>query len=256
MFKSPCRGIVREAGTFEHDIRKGLDMIQEVREELRASVDLKYKNFHESLVPGLDSMMGVRVPRLREIARKIAKEDYKAFLEEADDRCYEELMLQGMVIGYAKMGREEREKALEIFVPKINNWAVCDCCCSTYKFMKTERDYWFGFLEGYLESEREYELRFAVVAMLDFFVTEEYIGRLLVIFNQVKSDAYYVKMAVSWAVSVCYVHFPKETSEFLKMDTMDTFTHNKSIQKIRESYRVSKEEKDMLLKWKREEKVL
>lgn len=228
-------------------------MIEAIREELRQSADKEYKRFQESLIPGLTTMMGVRMPQLRKMAKKIAGGDYAAFLEKADDTCYEELMLQGIVIGYAKMEREEQTRALEHFLPKINNWAICDCSCITYKFMRKDTSYWFAFLERYLNSEREYEIRFALVSMLDHFVTEEYIDRLLNIFNHIDSHAYYVQMAAAWAVSVCYVKFPEKTAAFLQTDTLDTFTHNKSIQKIRESYKVSKEEKDRLLKWKREE---
>ena len=228
-------------------------MIEAIREELRQSADKDYKKFQESLIPGLTTMMGVRLPKLRKMAKKIAGEDYAGFLEKADDSCYEELMLQGIVIGYAKMEREEQTQALARFVPKINNWAICDCSCITYKFMRKDSAYWFAFLERYLSSEREYEIRFALVSMLDHFVTEDYIDRLLDICNHLDSDAYYVQMAAAWAVSVCYVKFPEKTAAFLQTDTMDTFTHNKSIQKIRESYRVSREEKDRLLKWKRED---
>ncbi len=228
-------------------------MIEAIREELRQSADAKYKNFQESLVPGLTTMMGVRMPKLREMAKKIAKEDITEFLEKADDTCYEELMLKGIVIGYAKMDREKQAQALKDFVPKINNWAICDCSCVTYKFMRKDTSYWFAFLERFLDSKHEFEIRFALVSMLNHFVTEEYIDRLLDRLNHINSDAYYVQMAAAWAVSVCYIKFPEKTTLFLQTDTMDTFTHNKSIQKIRESYRVSKEEKDKLLKWKREE---
>lgn len=227
-------------------------MIEKIREELNQAADPEYKKFHESLVPGLTTMLGVRMPALRKIAKKIAKDDFAEFMRNADDSCYEELMLEGIVIGYAKMSKDEQAQALERFVPKINNWAICDCCCITYKFMKEDPSYWFSFLGKYLDSPREYELRFAIVSILDFFVTDEYLEAILDIFNRIKNDAYYVRMAVAWAVSVCYVSYPERTLTFLQNDTMDTFTHNKSIQKIRESNQVSKEEKDRLLSWKRE----
>ncbi len=101
------------------------------------------------------------------------------------------------MIGYAKMEREEQTQALARFVPKINNWAICDCSCITYKFMRKDSAYWFAFLERYLSSEREYEIRFALVSMLDHFVTEDYIDRLLDICNHLDSDAYYVQMAAA-----------------------------------------------------------
>lgn len=229
--------------------------IKWVREALESAADSEYREFHQSLVPGLTSMMGVRMPRCREIAKQIAKGDWESFLEEADDRCYEELMLQGLVIGYARMTQEERKVHLSGFVPKISNWAVCDCCCSTYKFMKQERKYWLEFLRQYFEVGKEFEVRFAVVCLLDHFMTEEYLDTQYELYESIyvkeESVPFYIQMAVAWALSVCYVHFPRETESFLQRQTLDVFTHNKAIQKIRESYRVTKEDKDRMLLLKR-----
>lgn len=116
----------------------------------------------------------------------------------------------------------------------------------TYKFMKKDMDLWFEYLMKYLDSTQEYELRFAIVSLLDYFVTENYIERVLRILGDVKHEAYYVKMAVAWAVSVCYVKFPELTWDLLAGNQLDDITHQKSIQKIRESFRVSKEEKERL----------
>lgn len=228
--------------------------IEWVRAELLDSAEEEYRKFHQSLVPGLSTMLGVRMPKCREIAKKIAKQDWTAFLESADDGCYEELMLQGLVIGYAKMTLEQRTLQLECFVPKINNWAVCDCSCSTFKFMKQEPDYWLAFLKKYLDSGKEFEVRFAVVSLMDHFMEEKYLALQFEQYERIysaESVPYYIQMAVAWAVSVCFVRFPKQTEEFLRRNTLDVFTHNKAIQKIRESYRVSKETKEELLKLKR-----
>ncbi len=217
-----------------------------VREELEKNADSTYREFHRSLVPGLDNFLGIRVPKLREISRKAAREDYWSFAREADRKIYEELMIRGMMIGYARLSKEEQRRELEEFVACIDNWAVCDCCCSTYKFMKKDQEEWFAFLKTYAVSGKEYEIRFALVAMLDYFINEEYIDQVLEILGQVRHEGYYVKMAAAWAVSICYVKFPEKTEGFLKKDLLDDFTHNKSIQKIRESYRVSKEDKERL----------
>lgn len=217
-----------------------------IREELEKNADPSYREFHRSLVPGLDNFLGIRVPKLREISRKAAKEDYWSFVREADRKIYEELMIRGMMIGYARLSKEEQRRELEEFVPCITNWAVCDCCCSTYKFMKKDQEEWFAFLKTYAASDKEYEIRFALVAMLDYFINEAYIDQVLEILGQVRHEGYYVKMAAAWAVSICYVKFPEKTEEFLRKNLLDDFTHNKSIQKIRESYRVSKEDKERL----------
>lgn len=239
-------------------------MIEQIREELYASADEKYRDFNRSLVPGeTASMLGVRMPKLREIAKKIAgkskkdSEDDFTYIKEVTERekCgqayHEELLLHGMVVGYLKCDIDTRKQLLDDFVPVINNWAVCDSCCMTYKFMKKDQEKWFSYLQKYLSSQREYEIRFAVVTLLDHFVNEDFIERVLCIMKDIKHEGYYVKMAVAWAISVCYVKFPRETEVLFTENCLDDFTHNKAIQKIRESFRVAKEEKDRLNQMKR-----
>lgn len=230
----------------EYRDESDFDVTGWIRRQLEKNADPAYREFHRSLVPGLKNFLGVRVPKLREISKKAAREDYWTFAREADGEIYEELMIRGMMIGYARLSKEEQYRELDNFVPLINNWAVCDCCCSTYKFMKNDQKDWFAFLKTYAASDREYEIRFALVSMLDFFINEDYIDQVLEILGQIRHEGYYVKMAAAWAVSICYVEFPEKTEEFLKKNHLDDFTHNKSIQKIRESYRVSKEDKERL----------
>lgn len=227
------------------------NITQWIRNELYKNSEDSYKEFHSSLVPGISNILGVRVPKLREIAKKAAKENYREFIENIDIQVYEELMLWGMVLGYAKLSIEERKQELEKFVPYINNWAICDCSCATYKFMRDFPEEWMPFIKAYLTSKQEYELRFAVVCLLDFFINETYIEQVLDLLVQVHHDGYYVKMAVAWAISVCYVKFPEKTEKILEENLLDDFTHNKSIQKIRESYRVTKENKERLQKMRR-----
>ena len=216
-------------------------MIKEIREELDQLGEESYKQFNQKLIPGTDHVIGVRMPALRKLAKGIAKTDSKQYLEEAqteiDERsAHEEIMLYGLVLGYAKMSTEQRMQALDMFVPKIHNWAVCDSCCMGYKFMEKEQEVWFSYLRKYRNSSREFEA---------------YIEQVLEILNHTSHEGYYVKMAVAWAVSVCYVKFPIQTKRLLLANEMDDFTHNKAIQKIRESYRVSREEKVELNRLKR-----
>ena len=229
-----------------------------VRSFLMESIDEEYRSFNRSLVPGETApMLGVRLPKLRETAKKLAKEDGAGYIrgirafEEEGEAYHEELLLHGMVIGYMSCGRKERERLIDEFVPYINNWAVCDSSCMTYKFMKKDSEEWFSYLQRYAKSGNEYEIRFAVVSMLDHFVTEQFLERIFEILNKIRHEGYYVKMAAAWAVSVCFVKFPERTKPFLMDNELDDFTQNKSIQKIRESFRASKEDKEEVLKWKR-----
>lgn len=230
---------------------RATELILWIREELQSRVDKKYREFHQSLVPGLSSMLGVRVPDMREIAKKAAKTDYNGYVKQADLSVYEELMIRGMMIGYAGLNEKEQQEEVRKFVPFINNWAICDCCCATYKFMKKQQEKWFAFLQDYIFSQEEYEVRFAVVCMLDFFINENFLDRILELLPQISHKGYYVKMAVAWAVSICYIKFPEKTERLFCENCLEDFTHNKAIQKIRESCRVPKEDKERLNALKR-----
>jgi 3-methyladenine DNA glycosylase AlkD len=96
--------------------------------------DEPYLKMQNKIVPGVKNILGVRVPKLRTLAKQLAKGDWRAYLCEARDDSMEEIMLQGLVVGYAKMDVAEALERLAAFVPKIDNWAVCDVCCSSFKF--------------------------------------------------------------------------------------------------------------------------
>lgn len=231
-------------------------MIEEISEKLYGLAEEEYKEFNKKLIPGVEHVIGIRLPALRKLAKELAKENFRTYLDEArekvgSDSIHEEIMLQGLVIGYAKMERGERRKYLDEFVPKIGNWAVCDSCVNSYKFMKKEPDYWFDYLKTYKDSDDEFKLRFMIVAMMSHFVDEAHIDEILEICDTVRHDGYYTKMGVAWTLQVCYVKFPEKTRLLLENNHMDDFTHNKAIQKMRESYRVSKEEKEELTRLKR-----
>ena len=222
--------------------------MKEIREELFAKQDLKYKEFHSSLCPNVEKIIGVRVPELRKIAKEIAITDHKEFLKNAQDEYYEELLLQGLVIGYAKISIQETFKYLKEFVPKINSWAVCDTTCSNLKITKKHMEEMWNFLETYINSENEYEIRFALVMYLNYYLTEEYIDRILEKIDKITNKEYYVQMAIAWLISFAYIKQKEKTKKYLLKNNLDEFTLKKSIQKIRESYRVSDKEKEQLKK--------
>lgn len=222
-----------------------------VREQLFAKQDLKYKEFHSSLCPNVDKIIGVRVPELRKMAKNIASQNYTQFLDNAKDEYYEELVLQGLVIGYAKISIEETFRYLKVFVPKINSWAVCDTTCSNLKITKKHMQKMWEFLEQYINSENEYEIRFALVMYLDYYLTDEYINKILQNIDKITNKQYYVQMAIAWLISFAYIKQKEKIEKYLLKNNLDKFTQNKAIQKICESYRVSNEEKNKLRKLKK-----
>ena len=231
-------------------------MIKEIREELDQLGEESYKQFNQKLIPGTDHVIGVRMPALRKLAKGIAKTDSKQYLEEAqteiDERsAHEEIMLYGLVLGYAKMSIEQRMQALDMFVPKIHNWAVCDSCCMGYKFMEKEQEVWFSYLRKYQNSSREFEVRFFIVSLLAHYINEAYIEQVLEILNHTSHEGYYVKMAVAWAISIYFIKFPEPVMPYLEHNHLDDWTYNKALQKITESFRVDQETKTIIRSMKR-----
>lgn len=224
---------------------------EEIKEKLYELSDKKYKEFHSGLCPNTDNILGVRIPNLRKLAKEIAQGDLNEFYKNVDNKYYEEIMLQGMCIGYAKIGIEERISLLKEFVPKIDNWAVCDSCCSTYKFTNKNREKMWNFINTYLESKEEFELRFAIIMMMDYYIDDEYIDKVFEKIDKIDSEKYYVQMAKAWLLQVAFVKYEEKTLKYFKNNKLDRFTYNKALQKIIESYRVSEKTKDMIRNMKR-----
>ncbi len=227
---------------------------EEIRNELILLKEEKYQKFSSSLIPGVNNLLGVRVPIIRKIAQRLIKNKEVEYLEKAEDIYFEETMLKGLMIGNIKGEIEDVLKEVELFIPKINNWSICDSFCSELKIVRKNKEKVWSFLEKYYSSEEVYEIRFAVVLMLFHFIEEEYIDNILAVCDIITNEEYYVKMAVAWCLSICYVKFPEKTHEYLLENNLDDETFNKTIQKIRESFRVDKEAKEKLNKLKRKKK--
>lgn len=225
-----------------------------IRQELFEKQDKEYQKFHSRLCPNVNNIIGVRIPILRKMAKIIAKENPIEFIQNTPISYYEEKMLYGFVIGYQKGTIEQTLEYLDKFVTMIDNWAVCDCSCATFKFTLKNREVMWKYLQKYLKSNKEYELRFAIVMLMDYYLTEEYIDKVLEIYNKIVHEGYYVKMAVAWALTESYIQFPKKTMSLLKKNQLDDFTYHKAIQKMIESYRINEATKDELRKMKRKNK--
>lgn len=224
--------------------------MENLREYLYEAVDEKYREFQNSLCPNVNDILGVRIPKLREIAKIIAKDNPIEFLEKYVCEFYEEKMIYGLVIGYMKSDLETRIKYLNKFVPMIDNWAVCDCACSTYKFTQKNMEEMFEYIKKYVFSNKEFEVRFACIMLMDYFLIDEYIDEVFQIFNNIKLDKYYVEMAIAWAISEAFIKNEKKTREFLANNTLSVNTFNKALQKIIESNRVDDKTKDEMRKMK------
>lgn len=215
-----------------------------IKNQIKNLADKEYKEFHSKLCPGTNNILGVRIPILRKYAKDLAKEyEIRELLKEIDTEYYEEVMLSGMLIGLEKGNIEEILEDIKGFIPKIDNWAVCDIFCGGLKITKNYKKEMWNFIQKYLESNKEFEVRFGVVMILSYYIEEEYIEKIFKIFDKITNTAYYVQMAVAWAISICLIKFYDRTVEYLKKATIDDFTYNKALQKATESYRITAEKK-------------
>ncbi len=227
-------------------------MKKQIKEKILELSDSKYKQFHGGLCPGVNNIIGVRVPVLRNFAKELAKRyEIERLLKEIDNEYYEEIMLEGMLIGLEKEDWQQIQSHIRTFVPKIDNWAVCDVFCAGLKITKKYKNEMWFFLQNYLKSDKEFEIRFAIVMILDFYIEDEYIEKNFKIFDNISSQDYYVQMALAWAISICLIKFYDKTVEYLKNANLDNFTYNKALQKARESYRITQKQKEELKKMKR-----
>ena len=230
-------------------------MLEVIRKKIKQMSDDKYKKFHSSLCPNVDGIIGVKVPILRNYAKELYKNNDLKDIK-IGNIYYEELVIQGMIIGFQTniKTKEELEsiifKQIREYVPKINSWAVCDTFCAGLKVTKKFKPEMLKLIKQYLKSEAEFEVRFAVVMLLDFYITEEYIDQVLELLETVKSDKYYIQMAVAWCYSIGLIKFYNKTLQKLVNAKIDEFTYNKSLQKAIESYRITKEQKDVLRRLK------
>lgn len=213
----------------------------------------EYKKFNKKLCPDTNlKMLGIKIPVLRTIAKEIAKIRPEEYLQNVENEYFEEVILEGLVIAYSKMPIEEKLELIKNFIPKIDSWAINDTFCPTLKIKDSEKEVVWDFLQPYLQSDKEFEVRFAVIMMLDYYITDEYVDKVIKKLDQIKNDGYYAKMAVAWTLAEIGIKYNEKAMKYLKgQNNLDKFTYNKTLQKLRESYRISPEQKEKLKKMKR-----
>lgn len=225
---------------------------KQIKQELLNQKDLVYQKFHTNLCPGTSNIIGVRIPIIRNLAKDLLKKyNFEKVYYQIDTEYYEEIMLKGILIGLQKEGLEKTKNYIEEFIPLIDNWAVCDTFCAGLKITKKNLPEMRKFILKYKNSSKEFELRFMLVMLLDYYINEEYLEDNFKIFDEIKSTDYYVEMALAWAISISLIKFYDKTITYLKTSKVTDFVYNKTISKACDSYRISKERKDRLRKMRR-----
>ena len=223
---------------------------RQFREYLYSLQDEKYKEFH-SAIANVDNVIGVRVPKLREIAKMVAQNDYRSVFS-FKHLTNEESMIHGMAIGYLKVDFNEKLKLLDEFLNQMNGWSVCDSTCATLKDFKKHHEEGFSFINNIINDERVFARRTAFVLLLNYYINDNYIDDVIDIimnYNYEESE-YYVLMAIAWLISICYVKYPEKCLKIYESHKLNKFVNNKSISKVCDSYRVTKEQKELLKRYR------
>ena len=215
-------------------------------DELKKMQDEKYREFHNKIIGAEVEVIGLRSPIVKDIAKKIAKGDWEGFLAQKKGKYYEETTLRGQVIGFAKADKETIKQYIERYIDEIDNWGICDTFIGNLKIIKKEKEYFYPMVKRMAESEEQWKIRFGLITLMSCYIEKEYINEIFRICSRVKNKEYYVQMGQAWLISTLFIKFRDETLEYLKDNSLDKWTQNKAIQKIRESFRVSEEDKELV----------
>ena len=205
--------------------------------------DLKYRDMQIKIIPTVEpeSVIGVRTPELKSIAKDILKDgNYKGFLEELPHRYFEENQLHAFIISGIKDLNECMED-LETFLPYVDNWATCDQMSP--KIFKKHKDVLLTHIKEWLESDKTYTVRFGVKMLMDHFLDEDFDPIYPEMVAKLRSEEYYVNMVIAWYFATALAKQYESILPFIEEKRLDDWTHNKAIQKSLESRRITEEQK-------------
>lgn len=223
------------------------DKYNDFLNELNNKKDVKYQEFTEHIVNSHVPLMGVRLPVLRDIAKMVSKTNIDEFVKYYQGKTYEEKMIFGLAIAYSN-NIMTYDKYLEDYSNEIVDWSLCDSVANSLKLIKKHNDHFYPFVIKMLNSDKEFQIRFGIILMLSHYLNDNYIDRVIDNIVKIKSDKYYVNMAIAWLLCELYIKYPNQIDRYFNSNYFDKFVLNKAISKISDSYRISKEIKEELKK--------
>lgn len=228
--------------------------IEEIKRKLNNLADKQYAMFNKKSCPDTAKIiLGVRIPQLRILAKQVIQnENWKELIQQLEMNNFEETILRGLVIAYSKIDIKEKLGLIKEFVPNIDSWAITDTFCPTLKIKQKDLELVWEFILHYTKSKKEFETRFAIIMMLDYYIIEDYVDKVIRLIDEIENDAYYVQMAKAWVLAEIGIKFNDKIMKYLKCENnLDKFTYNKALQKMIESYRISDEQKMIFRKMKK-----
>lgn len=236
-----------------------------IKQQLINLADEKYREFNQKLCPDSKrKFLGIKIPVLRNFSKELLKkynkdnslEGLNNLLNKLDDEYFEEVIVKGFVIGLYKTDLKNKLKFIKEFVPLIDSWAISDSFVPSLKIKKEDLELYYSFIKEYLDSDKEFFIRFGIISLLDYYIIDKYVDDVINILNNISHEGYYVKMGVAWCLCEIGIKYNKKFMKYMKSknNKLDKFTYNKALQKMIESYRIDDAQKDILRQMKRKDK--
>ena len=218
----------------------------DIRSELLKNQDLSYRDLQIKIIPSVeaDSIIGVRTPVLRSMAKVFAKrEDVSLFLDDLPHKTFDENQLHAFILSGMK-DAEECIRLVDRFLPYVDNWATCDQMSP--KVFSKNKDLLLEYVNEWIKSDEIYVKRFAIGMLMEHFLDVDFKTSYLTRVAKIRSEEYYVNMMIAWYFATALAKQYEATVPFIEKQKLDKWTHNKSIQKAVESYRITPEQKEYL----------
>ena len=225
--------------------------MESITGQLFSLQDMKYKQFHSKLMPTIpqELIIGVRTPVLRKLAKSmIGTEEAELFLKELPHKYYEENNLHGFLLEGIK-DFEECITAINQFLPYVDNWATCDMMSP--KALKKDLTKLYEWVKLWIQSKETYTIRFGVNVLMKYYLDDAFSTEYPDLVASIQSEEYYVKMVIAWYFATALAKQYEAVLPYLEENRLDTWIHNKTIQKAVESYRITPEQKNYLRTLKR-----
>ena len=220
--------------------------MKKIVDKLFSYQDLKFKEFNSKIIPNIDksTIIGVKIPKIRMFAKSLKKEkDYKIFLQELPHKYLEENILHSILISLDN-DLDNVLRELDLFLPYVDNWEVCDVIKPN--IFKKDLNKVYEYVKVWVKSNDIYKIRFGIVTLLNYYLDDYFNEDINNLVLSIKNDDYYIKMAISWYFSYALIKQWDKTINIIEEHKLDKFTHNKTIQKCIDSYRISEKDKKYL----------
>ena len=227
--------------------------IHEIEERLFSLQDLKFRDFHRKLIPDVEGerVIGVRTPDLKKLAKEIYRSDRNAaedFMKSLPHGFYDENQLHAFLLCEEK-DFDRCICGVEAFLPYVDNWATCDQLSPAV--FKKHHDKLLPYIRKWLESARTYSVRFAMGMLMRYFLDDDFKAEYMETVAAFKSDEYYIKMMQAWYFATALAKQYECAVSFLRENRLEKWTHNKTVQKACESFRITADQKEELKKLRR-----